>query len=73
MCIITFEQIVFFLNHLLLSYYDLPFAEADSQPFSILGAKTQEEEVDAYDIVQAIQEVQIQHHAPKSRPVDTAG
>ncbi|KAJ7376657.1 hypothetical protein OS493_033539 [Desmophyllum pertusum] len=47
--------------------------QADSQPFSIIGAEPQEEGVDAYDIVQAMQEVQVQAHAPKAMPVDTSG
>ena len=54
-------------------YYDLAFSEADRQPFSIGGVQPEDEEVDAYDIVQAMQEVQIQAHAPKSKPVDTTG
>ncbi|KAL9974378.1 hypothetical protein ACROYT_G011402 [Oculina patagonica] len=48
-------------------------SEAYSQPFSIIGEKPHDEEVDAYDIVQAIQEVQIQAHAPKSKPIDMTG
>jgi len=48
-------------------------SEAVSQPFSIVGQKPTEEAVDAYDIVQAMQEVQIQAHAAPPRPVDTTG
>ena len=49
------------------------FSEAYSQPFSISGAEPVEESVDAYDIVQAVQEVQLQAHGVKSTPVDTTG
>ena len=49
------------------------FSEAYSQPFSISGTEPVEENGDAYDIVQAMQEVQLQAHGVKSAPVDTYG
>ena len=49
------------------------FSEADSRPFFISGAEPVEENVDAYDIVQAMQEVQLQAHGVQSVPVDTSG
>lgn len=49
------------------------FSEAYSQPFSISGVEPVEENGDAYDVVQAIQEVQIQAHGVKSAPLDTTG
>lgn len=42
-------------------------SEAFSQPFSIIGHKPTEKEVDAYDIVQAMQEVQVQAHVGPSK------
>lgn len=48
-------------------------SEAYSQPFSISGVEPVEENGDAYDVVQAIQEVQIQAHGVKSAPLDTTG
>ena len=49
------------------------FAEAVSEPFSIARSEPSNEQEDAYDIVQAMQEVQLQAHAAPSRPVDTSG
>lgn len=47
-------------------------SEAVSEPFSIVGPEPTEA-ADAYDIVQAMQEVQVQAHAAPSRLVDTSG
>ena len=49
------------------------FSEAVSEPFSIARSEPSNEQEDAYDIVQAMQEVQLQAHAAPSRPVDTSG
>ncbi|KAM7448724.1 factor1-like [Porites harrisoni] len=48
-------------------------SEAVSEPFSIARSEPSNEQEDAYDIVQAMQEVQLQAHAAPSRPVDTSG
>lgn len=50
----------------------LSLSEAVSEPFSIVGPEPTEA-TDAYDIVQAMQEVQVQAHAAPSRLVDTSG
>ena len=49
------------------------FSEAVSEPFSIARSEPSNEQEDAYDIVQAMQEVQLQAHAAPPRPVDTSG
>ena len=52
---------------------DIAFSEAVSEPFSIARSEPCNEQEDAYDIVQAMQEVQLQAHAAPHRPVDTSG
>ena len=52
---------------------DIAFSEAVSEPFSIARSEPSNEQEDAYDIVQAMQEVQLQAHAAPHRPVDTSG
>ncbi|CAH3139908.1 unnamed protein product [Porites lobata] len=48
-------------------------SEAVSEPFSIARSEPSNKQEDAYDIVQAMQEVQLQAHAAPPRPVDTSG
>ena len=52
---------------------DIAFSEAVSEPFSIARSEPSNKQEDAYDIVQAMQEVQLQAHAAPPRPVDTSG
>ena len=52
---------------------DIAFSEAVSEPFSIGRSEPSNKQEDAYDIVQAMQEVQLQAHAAPSRQVDTSG
>lgn len=72
-CLLCFFVLVFYYYYDTLYGNNLLFSEAYSQPFSISGAEPVEEDVDAYDIVQAMQEVQLQAHGVKSTPVDTTG
>lgn len=48
-------------------------SEAVSEPFSIISHNMPVEEVDAYDIVQAMQEVQVEAHASSSRSYHPPG
>ena len=48
-------------------YFSLSPLEAVSEPFSIISHNITDKEVDAYDIVQAMQEVQVEAHASSSR------
>ena len=61
-----------FIYLLIIPTMSLPILEADSKPFSILAAEPRDEPEDAFKIVQAMQEVQAQVHAPASKPVDTS-
>ena len=62
-------------NIIYLEYASFCFhlSEAVNQPFSIVSSEPIDEKPDSYDIIQAMQEVQIQAHAASSNPVNASG